>query len=101
MNQKERRRNSMNFKEYVRDHSSEFRHSYIYDAYGKVGVVVVTNDGDVGWSICNKKDNFYKAKGKMIAFNRAISGKSNSLYNVPVEYRNQVREKINYLSLGN
>ena len=37
----------MNFKEYVRDHSSEFRHSYIYDAYGKVGVVVVTNEGDV------------------------------------------------------
>ena len=91
----------MNFKEYVRDHSSEFRHSYIYDAYGKVGVVVVTNDGDVGWSICNKKDNFCKAKGKMIAFKRATSGKGNSLCNIPVEYRNQVREKINYLSLGN
>ena len=101
MNQKGRRRNSMNFKEYVRDHSSEFHHSYIYDAYGKVGVVVVTNNGDVGWSICNKKDNFCKAKGKMIAFNRAISGRSGTLCNIPVEYRNQVREKINYLSLGN
>jgi putative hemolysin len=91
----------MNFKEYVRDHSSEFRHSYIYDAYGKVGVVVVTNNGDAGWSICNKKDNFCKAKGKMIAFKRATSGKGNSLCNIPVEYRSQIREKVSYLSLGN
>lgn len=91
----------MNFKEYVKEHSSEFTHSYIYDDHGKVGVVVVTNRGDVGWSICNKKDNFCKAKGKMIAFKRATSGKGNSLCNIPVEYRDQVREKIDYLSLGN
>lgn len=31
----------MNFKEYARDHSSEFRHSYIYDEHGKVGVKVI------------------------------------------------------------
>ena len=101
MNQKGRRGSSMNFKEYVKEHSSEFKHSYIYDDHGKVGVVVVTNNGDVGWSICNKKDNFCKSKGKMIAFNRAIAGKGNSLYSVPVEYRGQVREKISYLALGN
>lgn len=89
----------MNFKEYVREHSNEFRHSYVYDDHGKVGVVVVTNDGDVGWSICNKKDNFCKAKGKMIAFKRALSGKSN-LYAVPREYSKQVAEKISYLELG-
>lgn len=89
----------MNFKEYVREHSDEFRHSYIYDEHGKVGVVVVTNDGDVGWSICSKKDNFCKAKGKMIAFNRAVSGKA-SRHTIPREYVKQVADKISYLELG-
>lgn len=90
----------MNFKEYVKEHSSEFRHSYIYDDHGKVGVVVVTNNGDAGWSICNKKDNFCKAKGKMIAFNRAVSGKA-SRYTIPKEYAKQVADKVDYLTLGN
>ena len=36
-----------------------------------IGVIVSTERGKVGWSLCNPKDRFDKKLGKMIAINRA------------------------------
>ncbi len=37
----------------------------------RIGVVVATGDGIVGWSLCNSKDEFDKEKGLSIALSRA------------------------------
>lgn len=39
-----------------------------------VGVVVLLPGGHIGWSQCNPKDQFSKARGKDIAIARAITG---------------------------
>ena len=37
----------------------------------RIGVVVATGDGILGWSLCNSKDEFDKEKGLSIALSRA------------------------------
>lgn len=37
----------------------------------RIGVVVATGDGILGWSLCNSKDEFDKEKGLNIALSRA------------------------------
>jgi len=51
--------------------------TYIYEGYDRVGVIVARKVGDIvniGWSICNEKDEFKRNKGLMIALNRADAG---------------------------
>jgi hypothetical protein len=50
--------------------------TYIYEGFDRVGVIVARKIGDrvnIGWSICNEKDEFKRNKGLMIALNRADS----------------------------
>lgn len=44
-----------------------------YDS-APIGCVVLLEDGSVGWSQCNSKDQFSKTKAKEIAAARAITG---------------------------
>ena len=37
----------------------------------RIGVVVATGDGILGWSLCNSKDEFDKEKGLSISLSRA------------------------------
>ena len=46
--------------------------AYVQKITGKrIGVVVATGDGVLGWSLCNSKDEFDKEKGLSIALSRA------------------------------
>ena len=63
------------------------RRAYLEETGGDpIGVIVSTERGKVGWSLCNPKDRFDKKLGKMIAINRADSygfDKDSLLSNVP------------------
>ena len=63
------------------------RHAYLEETGGDpIGVIVSTERGKVGWSLCNSKDKFDKKLGKMIAINRADAygfDKDSLLSNVP------------------
>ena len=63
------------------------RHAYLEEVGGApIGVIVSTDRGNVGWSLCNSKDKFDKKLGKMIAINRADAygfDKDSLLSNVP------------------
>lgn len=49
-----------------------FPHAYVDEVGGEpIGVIVSTERGRVGWSLCNHKDRFDKTRGKLIAINRA------------------------------
>ena len=63
------------------------RRAYLEETGGDpIGVIVSTERGKVGWSLCNPKDRFDKKLGKMIAINRADAygfDKDSLLSNVP------------------
>lgn len=63
----------MNYKEALKDKDYRFR--YIYLDGKKVGVVVMLRDGKVGMSFCSPRDQFHKAKGRFMAYQRAVKGK--------------------------
>lgn len=44
-----------------------------------VGVAVLTNDGCVGWSLCNPYDSWDKIRGLQIAFGRSTGSKKLTL----------------------
>lgn len=67
----------MNYKEALKDKDYRFR--YIYLDGKKVGVVVMLRDGKVGMSFCSPRDQFHKAKGRFMAYQRAVKGKKNIL----------------------
>lgn len=63
----------MKYKEALKDKDYRFR--YIYLNGEKVGVVVVLKDGTIGASFCSPKDQFDKAKGRFMAYQRAVKSK--------------------------
>lgn len=63
----------MNFKEELK--GKEYKHRYLYDENKKRVGVLVTVDGKSAFAFCNPKDHFDKAKGRYIAYQRALKGK--------------------------
>ena len=61
------------------------------------GVIVVTGPDNIGWSICNDKDQFCKRIGKTIARGRA----KKHGYSEPASYYSQLYELYNVLLMRN
>ena len=58
-----------------------------------IGVIVSTERGRVGWSLCNHKDHFDKVRGKVIAQNRADhygNDRDQLLVNCPDSIRQEI-----------
>jgi len=66
-------------------------YAYLKEVGGDpIGIIVSTARNQVGWSLCNKKDQFNKQIGKLIAINRADyygTNKTNLLEEVPDSIR--------------
>lgn len=62
----------MNFKEALK--GKKFKQTYLYDRYGeRLGVAVIL-EKHFGYSLCSPLDQFNKAKGRYIAYQRALKG---------------------------
>jgi hypothetical protein len=51
--------------------SNGFRFVYLRGRHGQmIGVITATDDGKMGWSLCNRVDRFSKTEAKEMATNR-------------------------------